>query len=107
VTERQQQVLQTIIDFRAQHGYSPTVREIGQLLGITSPNGMMCHLRRLRQLRKITWADGATRSIVPVQKGVAIAVNVSNSQFTKLSKLAKQHGMTVGDYCAALIEPSG
>jgi len=47
-TDRQMVVLNFIIDHIREHKVPPVVREIGAGLGITSPNGVMCHLRALR-----------------------------------------------------------
>lgn len=47
LTERQTEVLDYIREYKADHGYSPSVRDIGDGIGITSPNGVMCHIRSL------------------------------------------------------------
>jgi len=49
LTERQQAVLAYIETFRAHHGYPPTVREIGDGMGIRSTNGVNDHLRALER----------------------------------------------------------
>ncbi len=49
LTERQQAVLAYIDDFRARHGYPPTIREIASSLGINSTNGVNDHLRALER----------------------------------------------------------
>lgn len=49
LTARQQQAYDFIHDKIALQGYGPTVREIGDCLGIKSPNGVMCHLRALER----------------------------------------------------------
>ena len=46
-TQRQSQVLAWIGKFIQKNGYSPTVREIGNGMGISSPNGVKCHLSAL------------------------------------------------------------
>ncbi len=45
LTRRQKAVYVFIRDKIRGRGYGPTVREIGQNFGISSPNGVMCHLR--------------------------------------------------------------
>jgi SOS-response transcriptional repressor LexA len=104
VTERQAEVLRAIIDYRTKNGVSPTVRELGALVGIGSPNGMMCHLRRLRQLRQITWTAGSARSIVPTTGDHPVTVNLTASQAKKFSAAAKNVGLTLPQYCEALLE---
>jgi len=47
-TDRQEQVLAAIQKFAIEHdGNSPTIRELCALLEISSPNGIMCHLKAL------------------------------------------------------------
>lgn len=45
LTKRQYEILEFVNHFRGKHGYSPTIREIGAAFGISSPNGVMCHLK--------------------------------------------------------------
>lgn len=49
LTERQQAVFEFIRDRISERGYGPTVREIGAHFDISSPNGVMCHLRALEK----------------------------------------------------------
>lgn len=49
LTSRQQEIADYISTYSFQHGYSPTVREIGKRFGIRSPNGVMCHLKALQK----------------------------------------------------------
>jgi repressor LexA len=44
-------------------GYGPTVREIGEILDIKSPNGVMCHLRALERKGMINRAANKSRAI--------------------------------------------
>ena len=49
LTERQQHVYDFIRDKIVNRGYGPTVREIGENFEISSPNGVMCHLKALEK----------------------------------------------------------
>lgn len=49
LTERQQAVFEYIRERITERGYGPTVREIGAHFDISSPNGVMCHLRALEK----------------------------------------------------------
>ncbi len=49
LTEKQLAVYEFIRDKIRTRGYGPTVREIGTNFGITSPNGVVCHLKRWRR----------------------------------------------------------
>ena len=63
LTARQQQVYDFIQERIATRGYGPTVREIGEFLGIKSPNGVMCHLRALERKGMISRLANKSRAI--------------------------------------------
>jgi DNA-binding IclR family transcriptional regulator len=63
LTDRQASVLDTIQEFIQRHGISPTHRELGALLGITSPNGVSAHLRVLERKGYIEHLPAAARGI--------------------------------------------
>lgn len=48
-TPRQQAILNTIRDFTREHGYPPSVREIGERVGLSSSSTVQCHLRTLEK----------------------------------------------------------
>lgn len=54
LTARQQAVFEFIHDRIRARGYGPTVREIGEQFKISSPNGVMCHLRALEKKGLLT-----------------------------------------------------
>ena len=47
ITEKQNNVLDFIKKFAAEHGYPPSIREIGQALGLSSPATVHTHVRKL------------------------------------------------------------
>ena len=47
ITDRQRDVLLAIIEYLAANGYPPTMREIGDAVGIGSTNGVSEHLQAL------------------------------------------------------------
>src|SRR3954453_19744437 len=49
LTPRQASVFEFIKDRVQSRGYGPTVRDIGEHFQISSPNGVMCHLRGLEE----------------------------------------------------------
>jgi repressor LexA len=63
LTERQREVYEFIRDKMRNRGYGPTVREIGQKFGISSPNGVMCHLKALEKKGMITREPNMSRAI--------------------------------------------
>src|SRR5450432_2781703 len=63
LTERQKEVYEFIRDKIHNRGYGPTVREIGDNFGISSPNGVMCHLKALEKKGLITREPNMSRAI--------------------------------------------
>lgn len=49
LTARQQNILDYLISFVGEHGYPPSMREIGEFFGIRSTNGVSDHLRALER----------------------------------------------------------
>lgn len=49
LTKRQQEIYDAIRQLMRQRGFGPTVREIGRMFGISSPNGVVCHLKALER----------------------------------------------------------
>lgn len=62
LTESQAKVLKTISDFIAENGYSPTAKEISEILHITQTS-VFEQLERLEKKRYITRQKGAARTI--------------------------------------------
>lgn len=80
LTESQAKVLKTISDFIAENGFSPTAKEISEILHITQTS-VFEQLERLEKKRYITRQKGAARTIgildqpeneMPAQKSGAV-----------------------------------
>lgn len=63
LTDRQKNVYEFIREKIQNRGYGPTVREIGEDFGISSPNGVMCHLRALEKKGLIKRSPNKSRAI--------------------------------------------
>ena len=63
LTVRQKDVYDFIRDKIRNRGYGPTVREIGVHFEISSPNGVMCHLKALEKKGLITCEPNMSRAI--------------------------------------------
>jgi len=63
LTKRQLEVYTFIRNKIVNRGYGPTVREIGTNFDISSPNGVMCHLKALEKKGLITRQEGLSRAI--------------------------------------------
>lgn len=60
---RQRETLVAILEHWTVHGCPPTLREIGAKLGVTSPNGIRNHLKRLEDRGHIELVAGDSRGI--------------------------------------------
>ena len=49
LTERQQQIWTFLVEYADRHGYPPTVREIGEAVGLASPSTVHAHLANLER----------------------------------------------------------
>lgn len=49
MTERQRAILEFLHDYVDEHGYPPTVREIGEAVGLRSPSTVHAHLAQLER----------------------------------------------------------
>jgi len=63
MTDRQRDVYEFIRDKIRGRGYGPTVREIGDQFHISSPNGVMCHLKALEKKGVIHREPNMSRAI--------------------------------------------
>ena len=63
LTPKQQRIYDFIQAFAAQHGYPPSVREIGAAVGLKSPSTVHFHLKGLEEAGMIVKAEGKTRAI--------------------------------------------
>src|SRR5436305_3880757 len=82
LTKRQKHVYEFIRDKIVNRGYGPTVREIGDQFHISSPNGVMCHLKALEKKGLITREPNMSRAIQltaePIEeKGLPLAGRIA------------------------------
>lgn len=68
LTDRQDEVLTFIQQTIDSLGYPPTVREIGEHLGIRSTNGVADHLKALKRKGYLTQQDMKSRTLKPTKK---------------------------------------
>ncbi len=83
LTAKQQQIYDYIVSFTGEHGYPPSVREIGEYVGLKSPSTVHFHLKGLQSAGLITQAAGKTRAIsitsenLPQKDRVPVVGNVA------------------------------
>jgi repressor LexA len=64
LTDKQKHLYTIIKEFMEQFKYSPSIRELCELYGVSSPATILHHLRNLRELGIIDFQDGKSRTIV-------------------------------------------
>lgn len=108
-TKRQQEILDYITERIQEQGYPPTIREIGERMGIRSTNGVNDHLKALerkgylireglksRALRPVNMPEKPTPSnvvpaLLPAQPGDLVAVPVLGRVAAGAPILADEH----------------
>ncbi len=63
LTERQEKVLQALKDFILERGYSPTIRQLGDILHITNPSAVFKHVRSLEKKGYVRRESGELRLV--------------------------------------------
>ena len=66
LTKRQGTVLEVIAQHIEEVGYPPTIRELGDALGIRSTNGVNDHLKALEKKGYLTREDAKSRTMRPI-----------------------------------------
>lgn len=57
-TPKQAAILRWMVGYFAEHAVWPSIRDIAGAFGITSPNGVVCHLLALRSKGWLLWERG-------------------------------------------------
>lgn len=63
LTKRQRQILDFITDFYNEHGYAPSLREIGEHFNLSSPATIHAHIQSLKQKGMLKTSFNQARSI--------------------------------------------
>ncbi len=63
MTDREQSVIEEIIRYQGEHGFAPTVRELGASVGLASPSSVFAHLKSLERKGYITRMPAFPRTI--------------------------------------------
>jgi repressor LexA len=74
LTDRQKEVLDFISSSILERGYPPTLREIGEQLGIRSTNGVNDHLKALEKKGYLVREDLKSRALRPVSADGTIGI---------------------------------
>lgn len=90
LTARQQEVFDFIVRKIEVDGFPPTIREIGDSLGIVSTNGVNDHLKALEKKGYISRSDSKSRTCVPI--------GLAEKPLRKATRanVAPVHGLDIG-----------
>ena len=78
LTKRQRQILDFVTDFIKDHSFAPSMREIGEHFGLTSPATVHTHIQNLKKKGFLKHSFNEARSIelIPIQAKWAQAVEL-------------------------------
>ena len=88
LTDKQQQIYDYIVAFQKDHGYPPSVREIGEAVGLKSPSTVHFHLKGLEEAGVIVKTEGKTRAITLTHAGAAEEADPQANQIPVLGNVA-------------------
>ena len=63
LSRMQQRVYDYIAESIAEHGYAPSVREVGEALGLKSPSTVHFHIKHLQEMGLIEKSAGKGRAL--------------------------------------------
>ncbi len=85
---RERQLLEFITQFIQRYGYSPTLKEIGEALGMGSPATVHEHVDKLRQKGFLRKLDGTARGIEVVENYARASLGKSTIELPVLGFIA-------------------
>lgn len=89
LTKRQEQTLDFIRKSIEERGYPPTLREIGEYMGIRSTNGVNDHLRALERKGYLRREDMKSRALKLVDEPVVTPVKVADEDLLEIRVLGR------------------
>ena len=88
LTPKQAEIYQFILQYTKEHGYPPSVREIGTAVNLKSPSTVHFHMKQLEAEGYILKADGKTRAISLPMEAVAEELDSRADQVPVLGSVA-------------------
>lgn len=67
MTDRQWEIYEAVRDYTKSRGYPPTVREICEMVGLSSTNTVYRHLKIIKRMGYITFEPGRSRTMKVVK----------------------------------------
>ena len=90
LSRMQQKIYDYIAAFIQEKGYPPSVREIGDAVGLKSPSTVHFHLKHLEEAGVIEKTANKGRAIVLSHRGERQAAHVPSSQPSRMPKTPQQ-----------------
>ena len=100
LTKKQSEVLDYLKKYKAEHGYPPSVREIGSALGLSSPATVQAHLNRLKAAGVIKNSSNKFRTIE------ILVDNEYLNEEEDVVKVKKKKKITAGNPIEAIERPN-
>ncbi len=100
LTERQNEILDFVKKFTAEHGYPPAIREICKGVGLSSPATVFVHLKNLESMGYIKTTSNKFRTIEILCENEYLA---QNEDVIKVPLLGK---ITAGNPITAIEQPN-
>ncbi len=88
LTPKQAEIYDFILQYTKEHGYPPSVREIGFAVNLKSPSTVHFHMKKLEAEGYILKADGKTRAISLPRETVAEELDAKADQVPVLGSVA-------------------
>ena len=89
LTDRQRQVLDYIREKVAERGYPPSVREIGEAVGLSSPSSVHSHLNSLVEAGYIKRDPSKPRAIMVVDRDLEAVAPARTSETRDIPVLGR------------------
>ena len=70
-TKRQQEVLEAITKYIVMNGYPPSIRDLGEEVGLKSASTVSFMLTKLKEKGYVTWEEGKPRTLRVMDKSDA------------------------------------
>ena len=90
LSRMQQRVYDYIAESIAEHGYAPSVREVGEALGLKSPSTVHFHIKHLQEMGLIEKSAGKGRAITLKKQLQAVPVAPQPAEIDELAPRRRQ-----------------
>ena len=101
LNEKRRKILEFIAKSSEEHGYPPTVREIGEAVGLSSSSTVHFHLKILTELGYLHRDGSLTRALRLSEEGLAIGAEPSEADLREARRAAETRWLPlVGEVAA-------